>query len=95
LDLLEERRDHNLGLKKVGVRSCRVHGFEDELRELVEEVEWDNVMVEDPGSDQDSDSESYDGWLGNTVHMSSRICDSPFDPDDTDACEKYHSYMTE
>ena len=95
MGILEERRDRNLGLKKVGVRSCRVHEFENELRELVEEVEWDNVRVEDPGSDQDSDSELYDGRLGVTGRTTITTFHPPFNSDDMDACEKYHSYVAE
>ena len=95
LDLLQERHDRNLALKKVGVRSCRVHEFESELRELVEEVEWENVIVEDLGSDEDSDAESYDGRLGTTVRITTHTFEVPFNPDDKDACEKYHSYLAE
>ena len=95
MDLLEERRDRNLGLKKVTVRSCRVHEFEDELRELVEEVEWDNVMVEDPASDSDSDSSSEDTWLGNRVTVRTEVLELPFNPSDFDACERYHNYLAE
>ena len=92
LDLLEERH----GLKMVGVQSCRVHDFEDELRELVEEVEWDNVIVEGPGSDQSSDADSDDEWLGNRARI--RTFDDfelPFNPDDMDVGEEYHLYLAE
>ena len=47
LDVLKGRRDRGVGLKRLVVRSCRVH--EDEYRsrlgQLVEEVEWDGVIA--------------------------------------------------
>ena len=82
LDVLQERHDHNLGLKKLVVQSCRVYEVEDEVRygELVEEVKWNDVIVVDQQSD-DSESdgespESPDPEIGR------------FD-DDVDVCEKY------
>lgn len=56
-------RYHNAGgLKKLVVRSCRVHGVELEawLRELVAGLRWDNVRAVGPdykGSDDDSDTD--------------------------------------
>jgi len=73
---------------------CRVHKFEDELRELVEDVEWYSVLVEDPGSD--SDSSSNDLRLGTRTHFGKvEFFEPPFDPSDTDACEKYYNYIAE
>lgn len=44
LDALEERRDHDVGLRKLVVRSCRGRKAEYESRfcGIVEEVKWDN-----------------------------------------------------
>jgi len=47
LNVLKWRRDCNVGLRKLVVRSCRVHRaqYVSNLRELVKEVKWDNVEV--------------------------------------------------
>lgn len=64
LDVLKERRDHNIGPQKLVVRSCRVHKveYESRLKRLVKKVKWDNVTV--VGSDyelteDDLDSDDY------------------------------------
>jgi hypothetical protein len=81
LDVLKERRDHNLGLEKLVVRSCRVHEDEDELklRELVKEVKWDNVTVAESDSDDEGVVEGQELEFGGLE-------------DDVDVCEKYHNY---
>ena len=45
LDVLKRRRDHNVGLKRLVTRSCRVHKVEynPKLGELVKNVKWDNM----------------------------------------------------
>ena len=60
LFVLEERRNHDVGLKKLVVRSCRVQKVEYELklREFVEEVKWDNVTA--VGSDYEGTDDSPD-----------------------------------
>ena len=88
-DVLKERYDHNLCLKKLVVRSCRMHEDEDESRfeEVVEEVEWDDVIVvEGLNLDRDSDSDGEGVDLGVYLHS---------DPDDIDVCEKYHQSLAE
>lgn len=82
MDLLKERRDHNLGLKKLVAQSCCVHEVEDEVkyRELLKEVGWDNVALLDLGSD---DEEAADGYTP-------KIHSPRFDPYDMDVCEKYY-----
>ena len=47
LDVLKGRRDHNVGLKKLVVRSCRVHRVEynPKLGEVVKNIKWDNMQV--------------------------------------------------
>ena len=57
LDILKERRDYNLGLRKLVVQSCQVGKIEIEskFRELVKEVKWDNVTSLDTSSETDSD----------------------------------------
>ena len=57
---MEERRNHDVGLKKLVVRSCRVQKVEYELklREFVEEVKWDNVTA--VGSDYEGTDDSPD-----------------------------------
>jgi len=65
LDVMEERHEHNRGLKKLAVRSCWIFEFEDQpkLREVVQEVEWEgNITLADgedldDGDSGDSDSE--------------------------------------
>lgn len=41
------RREHNVGLSSLLVRSCRVHSDSDEIRlkELVKEVTWEDTRV--------------------------------------------------
>lgn len=60
LDVLKGRRDRDVGLKKLVVRSCRVHKVEykSELRELVEKVKWDNTIA--VGSDYEGTDDSLD-----------------------------------
>jgi len=47
LDVLKERRNRNVGLKKLAVQSCRVHKdeYKSKIRNLVKKVKWDNVEV--------------------------------------------------
>jgi len=87
-DLLKERRDRNLGLKKLVVQSCRVHevGDKSRCRESVKEVEWTDVIP----ADQDSDDEVVVA-NGRTAN----ICIPRFDPYDADVCVKYHNYIAE
>ena len=80
LRVLKERRDHNLGLKELAVRSCPTDEGEDmlKIRELVEEVKWGCPAV------WDSDEEGADGG-------SDEEGDYDFD-DDVDVCEGYQGY---
>ena len=89
LCVLKERRDHNLGLKELVVRSRPADEDEDEseFREFVNEVKWDGAAGGDSddegvgwGPDHDGSSEGSDdeGIYG-------------FD-DDADACEYYDGY---
>ena len=51
MNVLKERRDNNAGLRKLAIRSCKVHEVEykSKLRELVKNVKWgDNVRVLNP-----------------------------------------------
>jgi len=58
---LYNRRDKN-ALKSLAVRSCRVYDskYEEWLRELVERVTWDAVMVIEFPSEVESRDESED-----------------------------------
>jgi len=59
LSVLKGRRECDIGLKKLVIRSCRVHNAEyaSKLRELAKEVKWDNVEV--VGSDyEDTDDDT-------------------------------------
>ena len=60
LGILKGRRDRNIGLKKLVIRSCRVHKIEymARLMELVDEVKWDNLEV--VGSDYDGTDDDTD-----------------------------------
>lgn len=51
MNFLKKRRDHNVGLQKLAIRSCETYeaGYKLELRELVKRVKWDNVKVLNPG----------------------------------------------
>ena len=62
LGVLKGRRDCNIGLKKLVVRSCRVHKGEyvSKLRELVKEVKWDNVEVVGSGHGDTEDETDTD-----------------------------------
>ena len=88
MDLLRERRDYNLGLRKLIVQSCRVHEVEDELRyrELVKEVEWTDVFPADPDSDDEVEVAN---------RHTAKMCVPRFDPHDVDACDKYFDFITE
>ena len=57
---LKRRRDKKIGLKRLVVRSCRVHTAAQELkaRELVKVVKW--IDVEVMGSDYESDEVNPD-----------------------------------
>ena len=75
--VLKERRDHNLGLKEIVVRSCPTDEDEDELkfRELAREVQWGSAALgdsDDEGAGDGSDSEENYDFV-----------------DDVDACEDY------
>lgn len=65
MSLLKERRDGNVGLKKLVIQSCRVHNLEyrSKLAELVNEVKWDDVEVvgsDYEGTDDELEDESED-----------------------------------
>jgi len=65
LDLLKERRDRNIGLQKLIVRSCRVHKaeYESSLRQLVKKVKWDSMAVvgsDYEGTDDESDLDEFE-----------------------------------
>ncbi|KAF9647225.1 hypothetical protein BDM02DRAFT_3188147 [Thelephora ganbajun] len=69
LRLLEERRDHNIGLEKLVIQSCRVttSKYKAELRGLVKKVTWQSVV--EMGSDYDEteteeeiDSDEFYGY---------------------------------
>ena len=67
LDVLRGRRDNNIGLERLIIRSCRVHRAHDDegyFKGLVEEVKWvdvENVGTEYEGySDEDSDWDESD-----------------------------------
>lgn len=51
MSVLGGRRDHDIGLKGLVVKSCRVHRVEymSELKELVKRMWWGDLVVE--GSD--------------------------------------------
>lgn len=61
LTVLKGRRDQNIGLKNLIVRSCRTHeGDKEKLREVVKKVKWVNVVeksadAEETEEDSDSD----------------------------------------
>lgn len=61
LGTLYDRRD-KIALKSLVVRKCRVYDsrYEEWVRELVEEVTWDDVMVDIP--DDDSEAENRDDY---------------------------------
>ena len=65
------RREHNIGLKKLVVRSCRVHSDEGRvnLEKLVKKVTWEDVRVmgsdyegTDIEGETDSDYDDDDYW---------------------------------
>jgi len=62
LGVLKGRRDCNVGLRKLVIRSCRVHKAEyaSKLRELVKEVKWDNVEVVGSGHGDTEDDTDTD-----------------------------------
>jgi len=68
LDVLKRRRNHQMGLKKLALWSCRVStiAYKTDLRGLVGRVIWDNVT--EMGLDyelelDETDSEEFD-YLG-------------------------------
>lgn len=63
MDALKEKRDRNIGLKKLVVRSCRVHESEYgwDLGELVEEDRWSDAIA--VGSDYEGSDDSDMGEL--------------------------------
>ena len=63
LDIVKERHEHNLGLKKLAVLSCWIDEFEDEpkLREVVNELEWDDNTVGEEEPDEDELEEESGG----------------------------------
>ena len=58
LGVLRWRRDCNVGLKKLVIRSCRVHEYMPMLKELVQQVKRDNLEV--VGSDYEDDDDDTD-----------------------------------
>jgi len=70
LDFLQGRRNRKIGLKRLVIRSCRVHRDDDEslgLEELVKVVRW--INSEEMGSDYERsdggiDSDEFDCYLG-------------------------------
>jgi len=68
LDLLKKRRDHNFGLQKLAVRSCKMYEaeYKPKLRELAKRVKWDNVEILNPeywGVDE-PDTEELEDYFG-------------------------------
>jgi len=53
LDIMKERHEDNLGLKKLTVQSCWTYEVVDvpKLREVVNEVEWNSNIVDEEGQD--------------------------------------------
>lgn len=68
MDLLKKRRDHNVGLQKLTVRSCKMYEakYKLELRELVKRVKWDNVKVLNPKywEVDEPDTEELEDYFG-------------------------------
>ena len=64
LDILEQRRTHDIGLKCLAIRSCGVFTLEykQELEGLVEKLIWESVMEmvsEDETEAEEMDWETY------------------------------------
>ena len=62
LGVLRGRRNCNVGLKRLIIRSCRVHKAEyaSKLREIVKEVKWDDVEVVGSGHGDTEDDTDTD-----------------------------------
>ena len=77
---MKERRDRNLGLKEIIVRSCPADEDGDELkfRELAREVKWDGAALGDSGDEGAGDGSGSEENYGFV--------------DDVDACEDYEGY---
>ena len=59
LSYLRERKDREVGLKRLVVRACRVHSAEDlsGFKEVVKEIEWSDL---EEGSESEADPEGFD-----------------------------------
>jgi len=69
LEVLEERRHHDVGLKGLVLRSCRVPSdrCKADLKGLVKKVTWDNMMemgsdYEVTGTEEETEETDSDGF---------------------------------
>ena len=60
LEILKERRAHNVGLEGLTIRSCHVPTLEykEEFEGLVGNIIWEDVTETEPDSDSDSETET-------------------------------------